>query len=107
MELRERETAAAIEDLRVRRKELEAQRRRLKEVTFAFPFTVLFKSSSLLGREANWFTADPFVKPTHAIKVFPNQLVPIQLQHKQEETAATCQKTSEEDQKVIQEVIAA
>lgn len=36
MDLRERETAAAVQDLEVRQMELEAQRRRLEQVTNTF-----------------------------------------------------------------------
>lgn len=41
MELREQEIVAAIQDLRLRRRDLEAQRMRLEQVTLSFPFAVL------------------------------------------------------------------
>lgn len=40
MELREQEMAAAIQDVRVRRRDLEAQRTRLEQVPLTFPPTV-------------------------------------------------------------------
>lgn len=40
MELREQEIAAAVQDLRVRRRDLEAQRTRLEQVPLTFPLTV-------------------------------------------------------------------
>lgn len=39
MELREQEIAAAVQDLRVRRRELEAQRARLEQVPLTTPLT--------------------------------------------------------------------
>lgn len=49
VDLRERETAAAVEDLEVRQMELEAQRRRLEQVitTFHSAFSVLCKLAQL------------------------------------------------------------
>lgn len=46
MDLRERETAAAVEDLEVRQMELEAQRRQLEQVTNTLHSTFLPLSSS-------------------------------------------------------------
>lgn len=41
MDLGERETAAAVQDLEVRQMELEAQRRRLEQVTLYLTFNLL------------------------------------------------------------------
>lgn len=41
MELREQEIATAVQDLRVRRRDLELQRTRLEQVPLTFPLTVL------------------------------------------------------------------
>lgn len=41
MELREKELASAIQDIRVRRRDLEEQRMRLEQVMFCFPLVDL------------------------------------------------------------------